>query len=120
MENEAIPKSFLSPNSLSKTFMFLFISIQIDGHFVKKNSTTKTFPKKSSLLINKLSWFLKIKSGTFFFSPFNFTKFNSLEKFNLVFFFKLSLSKRSIIFGKNQIPNIKTTNEIPTYEYFFI
>ena len=41
--NEAIPKSSLSPNSLSNIFMFLFISIQIEGHEVKKNSITNIY-----------------------------------------------------------------------------
>ena len=49
---EIIPKSFESPNCSSSDFMFLFISIQISGHLVKKNSNTYTFPNISSFEIN--------------------------------------------------------------------
>ena len=49
---EAIPKSSLSPYNSSRIFMFLFISIQISGHLVKKNSNTYTFPNISSFEIN--------------------------------------------------------------------
>ena len=46
---DTIPNSSESPNFSSNNFMFLFISIQISGHLVKKNSRTYTLPLKSSL-----------------------------------------------------------------------
>ena len=67
-------------------------------------------PKKSSLPIYMLSWFKKIKSGTFLEEPFNFIN-ESLEDWSIDLVLLESTVLLSLIlwniFGKNQKLKIK-------------